>query len=451
MALADDKTFERLIASLGPDVPIDGVPAGLVARSIQKIQRDGAAYRQVLDRRGRRRLNDVLLISDGNEAEGADQVAARLSVGDRQFVLSALRRSWRAVEKQFGDRAWNLAVDLARRDVLMIRCAVADGLSLGSPRNWILTEGARQAASEQARAAEASRVAQDARRQAALKGLSDNAAALQTALPDVTIEALEALQAALESARGAARLPVLIAAAEDLLDGVRRTSPRDFSIVHFGNSKERDDVAILLAESGVPDEIALALGVTRSPRIGVGGAIDALSGDRTVALSLLDGPVLIRADQPNLRLVMTAADLVIVENLQAAEALEAGLKTTVAIGLVYTSGQPSGAARRHIAELCATADRVLLCPDADLGGVRIAAAILRELPPEVTERVTLCDAGAWDHHPQTRWPDDGASVAGLTRALDGPAAELASACLRRGYRVEQEENILAVVNAALGH
>jgi hypothetical protein len=43
-------------------------------------------------------------------------------------------------------------------------------------------------------------------------------------------DGLKALAAALESTDGAARLPVLIAAAEDLLAGIRHGSPRAFSI-----------------------------------------------------------------------------------------------------------------------------------------------------------------------------------------------------------------------------
>ncbi len=52
-------------------------------------------------------------------------------------------------------------------------------------------------------------------------------------------------------------------AAEDLLEGITHRSPRDFSLAHFAHSKERDDAAYLLADAGVPDEIAAALGIRR--------------------------------------------------------------------------------------------------------------------------------------------------------------------------------------------
>jgi hypothetical protein len=61
-------------------------------------------------------------------------------------------------------------------------------------------------------------------------------------------------------------------------------------------------VAYLLADAGVPDEIADALGIRRSPLLGVADAIDAIVAGQNVPLSLLDGPVLIRADQPGLTL-----------------------------------------------------------------------------------------------------------------------------------------------------
>lgn len=105
----------------------------------------------------------------------------------------------------------------------------------------------------------------------------------------------------------------------------------------------------------------------------------------------------------------------IVENLQAAETLaeEPALQP---LAIVYSAGQTSAAARRHISSLCDQVGATLLCPDADLGGVRIASAILNELPASAAGTVTISDAGAWPHKPQSRWPADGATVAGLARA-----------------------------------
>ena len=157
-------------------------------------------------------------------------------------------------------------------------------------------------------------------------------------------------------------------------------------------------------------------------------------------MSQLDGPVLIRADQADLTLVTSAQNLVIAENLQAAETL-AQQPALQPLAIVYSAGQPSPAARQHISSLCGQVAATLLCPDADFGGVRIANAVLSELPAASAETVTVSDAGAWLHKPQPRWPADGATMTGLTRALDSPAEELARACLDRGYRVEQEQYV----------
>ncbi len=155
-------------------------------------------------------------------------------------------------------------------------------------------------------------------------------------------------------------------------------------------------------------------------RIGIADAIDAIASGQKIPLSLLDGPVLIRADQANLTLVTSARSLVIVENLQAAETL-AQQPALQALAIVYLAGQPSPAARRHIAALSSQVVGTLLCLDADLGGVRIANAILSELPAASAETVTVSDAGVWPHKPQPYWPADGVTVTGLTRALDSPA------------------------------
>ena len=439
----------RLRASLGPETPITGLPYGLVARSVQKIRPDATSWRQVRDRRQRQRLDAIVLMTPHAPPDNiADQLqsAVGLSPGACSFILGAQRRSWRAIQDRFGDDALPVALSLARCGAIYLKCAVTDELSLGGPTGWYLTEAAAAEAASRAEAAAAARTDLDSRRHVVLARLMalltspDSAAAVGTSQAGVSMEAIESLAAALEGTHGPVRLPVLIAAAEDLLAGTRHGSPRAFSLAHFTHSKERDDAAALLAEAGVPDEIAQALGILRSPRIGVAGAIDAIADGRKIALSLLDGPVLIRADQANLTLVTRARNLVIIENLQAAETL-AKQPALQPLAIVYSAGQPSPAARQHIAALCSQAAVTLLCPDADFGGVRIANAILSELPAASADTVTISDAGAWPHKPQPRWPADGATVTGLTRALDSPAGELARACLDRGYRVEQEERI----------
>jgi Protein of unknown function C-terminus (DUF2399) len=439
----------RLRASFGPETPITGLPDGLVARSVQKIRTDATGWRQVRDRQQRQRLDAIVLMTPHAPPDNIAsylQSALGLSPGACSFILGAQRRSWRAIQDRFGDDALPTALGLARCGAVYLKCTVTEELTLGAPTGWYLTEPAAAGAARRAEAATAARADLDSRRHAVLARLMsllaspDSSPGAETNQPEVSKEAIESLAAALESTHGAVRLPVLIAAAEDLLAGTRHGSPRAFSLAHFAHSKERDDAATLLADAGVPDEIAAALGILRSPRIGIAGAINAIASGQKIPLSLLDGPVLIRADQSDLALVTSAQKLVIVENLQAAETL-AQQPALQRLAIVYSAGQPSPAARRHIAALCRQVADTLLCPDADLGGVRIANAVLRELPAASAETVTVSDAGAWPHKAQPRWPADGATVTGLTRALDSPAGEFARACLDRGYRVEQEESI----------
>lgn len=183
----------------------------------------------------------------------------------------------------------------------------------------------------------------------------------------------------------------------------------------------------------------MRLGIRRSGRIGVAGPIRATVDGRPVDLAVLDGPVLIRAEQPGLTLTLTGpATAVIVENLQAAETL-AHRRDDLAV--IYTAGVPSARALTLIGQIAQTAPRILLVPDADLGGVRIAERVLAAAP-----QAELIDIGAYPHPDADRWPVDGISMRGLTAALEGPAGLLAQACLDRGYPVEQELATVEAIN-----
>ncbi|MCF6733693.1 DUF2399 domain-containing protein [Blastococcus sp. KM273129] len=436
------RAVRRFTSTLGPVVPLDGVPAGLVARSVQRVVADGAGWRVVPDRRRRLRLTAVALTATTH----ADVPAAPDPAGaDASFVLGAARRTWAAVQRKFGERAWPVTEAWARAGLVAVCCTVTEDMRLGAPTGWhLLDRGARLA---QARAS-----AVTTRRDQMEQRRDDLLTRLVTAHTDgdlalgVSAEAAASLVHALRHETGRVRRLVLLAATTDLLDGVTHDGPRAFSLAHFADSKIRDDALGVLADAGVDAEVAIALGLRRAPRLGVAGAVDAERNGTRVALSTLDGPVLIRANQPGLTLVSPAQHLVIVENLQAAEVLAERLAapgTTVAVA--YTAGTPSAAALDLLGALIDQVPRVLLCPDADLGGVRIAAAVLDALPPEVAARVTLCDPGEWPHRRQRPWPADGATVRGLRERLDGSAGRLAGACLGRGYRVEQEDTVRAAV------
>jgi hypothetical protein len=86
-----------------------------------------------------------------------------------------------------------------------------------------------------------------------------------------------------------------------------------------------------------------------------------------------------------------------------------------------------------IAESTGEAGRVIACPDADLGGVRIAEQILSVAP-----HAEVLDIGAYPHDRRRPWKPDSTSAVGLRAACEGPAGELARACTQRGYPVEHE-------------
>ncbi|MGQ0805937.1 MAG: DUF2399 domain-containing protein [Actinomycetota bacterium] len=230
--------------------------------------------------------------------------------------------------------------------------------------------------------------------------------------------------------------------AEDFIEGVTHAGPRAFSQAHFGDTKARDDVVDVLRGAGVPDHVVASLGLRRSARIGVAGPIQVLSSDQPLQVDALDGPVLLRADQLGLRLSWRdPAPLVVVENLQAAEAVS---DRHSGVGLLYTAGMLGPAALRLVADLAGGARGVVIACDADPGGVRIAEQLLGVVPEAL-----LLDVGELPHRTRERWAPDGVAIATLQTGLDGPARSLAAACLRRGYPVEQEAVIVNAVAAAL--
>jgi hypothetical protein len=245
-----------------------------------------------------------------------------------------------------------------------------------------------------------------------------------------------------EAPGGSRTTPVLAYAAEDLNEGVAHAGPRAFSQAHFGDTKARDNVAEILTRVGVPDRILVELGVRRSAFIGIAGPVLGLIDHEELRLDLLRGPVLVRTDQPKLRLRMKrVAPLLIIENLQAAETLADQLPDAV---VVYSAGFPGDGALALMGELAGQADRVMLVPDADLGGVRIAERILDAAP-----HAELLDIGMLPHPNRERWPPDGDTERGLRAALNGPARALAAGCLHRGYPVEQELATFEAARAAL--
>lgn len=401
-------------------MPLRGIPEGLVALTIPR--RTGDELRVPRDRRQRLKPTRVDLAA----AHAAPAGSAEVAPADRHWLLGAERRAWPTVASRFGAEAWDTACALVRAGLVEIRCHVA-GADLGDPVALLLTE---QGLAER-----------DARRSAraeTAEQLKARAAAAATAIDGLDSELADALR----RARGTdARLPVLVFAAEDLKAGRVHDGPRAFSQAHFGHTKQRDDAPSVLSAAGAAPQTLAALGLERSPYLGLGGAIQLGATD----LSRLRGPVLFRANDSALRKAGTHGAvhaLVVVENLQAAENV---CDTRTDVAVVYTAGQPSDAALDVIAALAATTGRVLVVPDADLGGVRIAERILKALPQDA--RVQLLDVGDQPHEP--REPFAAPTVTALEACSEGLAAQLAKTVLARGYPVEQEAATRAAVARAL--
>lgn len=403
------------------EVPIVGLPDGVTAMLVEQVRRaDDGELVPVRTQSGRRRkVKRVDLIGKG---AGGDPDAAIAAAG-QTFVLGADSRRWRTIEDELGDRAWPTTLQLVRAGVVRLRCSVKD-LRIEQPQRWELTEQYRQARQDRA----------DQR-----AGLADEWTARAIAAADEVGPLCVELADALRDRQFTATLPVLVAAAEDLVAGVGHDGPRAFSQTHFGDTKQRDDVAQILAAVDVLEQ----LGVRRSSRVGVAGPVIADVGGQQVALGPLDGPIALRADQPDLKLQHDGGPhtVVIVENLQAAETLADRFEDVI---VIYSAGLPSRHALDLIGQLTGSAPRVLIVPDADVGGVRIAEQLLSVAP-----EAELIDIGEQPHPTVKPWPEDSESLRGLRAAIGSPAGGLAQACLDRGYRVEQELATVRAVSSLL--
>lgn len=259
---------------------------------------------------------------------------------------------------------------------------------------------------------------------------------------------------ALADARGheAASLPVLVAAAEDLLAGAVHDGPRAFSQAHFGDTKARDDAPVILIAAGASPLTLGALGLVRSPYLGLGGCVGVTGASGTTTdLRAFPGPVRFRigTDPFHAQLLDDHGpiELAVVENLQAAETICDSHGTTLAVA--WCAGQPADRPLAIITALAARAPRVLIATDADWGGVRIAARITGAIPTAVP--VEVLDAGAAPHQPREPFsPRLRDNLGSMQLAAPHPQVrDFATAVLHRGYPVEQEASVRAVLAHAL--
>jgi hypothetical protein len=411
-------------------IPVSNVPKGLTALAIPRA--DGTLPR---DRKGRVKVTQVRLSArrpDGlpHPGEAVEGVADE----DLRWAIAKQRRRWASIAQRLGSAAQDQAMRLAAAGVVDLVCTVDELVQIDAIRHWQRTT-----------AWEEYQRTEDLQR-------ADDTNLWQTRAHDVARRVGTAdpglAEALITTRPNNPRLPVLVHAAEDLVAGVVHDGPRAFSQAHFGDTKARDEAPKILAEAGVLSETLVALGLRRSPHVGLGGPINIRIDSGVVDLSVLDGPVRFRVDQHgtfDVHLNTNVWLLAVVENLQAAETI---CDIAPDIALLWCAGQPSKPALQLIGDLSAEASSVLVATDADLGGVRIARRILNSLPPHVD--VMVLDAGTGEH--PTREPFGKFSREGLLDASNdsGPIATFARACLDRGYPVEQEGTIRRTLRTFLG-
>ena len=413
------------VVELYDEVPISGLPAGLRARVRREIRADEDGREvEVRDRHRRTKLARVFLFAP----EIDDTVAP--SERELTFLLGAERRSWPTIVQRVGSgdsaKAWARAVQLVHGGAVEIECSTT-GARLGDPICWRLSERFARRRRQRTTRRRNERASWEQRVRAA----SDQ---LEGHWPN--------LAHALRRHAGPVERRVLVHAAEDLLAGRSWAGPRAFSQVHFGTTKARDDVGKILARCGVEVEAQIELGVLRAGRTGLAGPVQLISARGRLDFAGIKGPTDVRLDQPELRLSTSGDVLLVIENRQAAEAISDGYPDSA---LVWTQGAMGPESLTALEQLAAQVTRVIACPDADLGGVRIAEQILSVVPG-----AELVDTGAYHHDRRPAWKPDSVSLLGLLAASDGPAGALARACVARGYPVEQELAAVDAVRSKIG-
>src|SRR6266540_2497956 len=130
--------YKPLLGEISGRTPISlgGLPSGVEAVTVP-VRRDGES-RVPRDRRGRTNVRRVDLVAA--KRVPLFEPPPGLSRADLVWTLSAGRRLWSSVRSRFGDRAFEVGVELVRSGAVILRCAVdRDRLALGSPENWSLS------------------------------------------------------------------------------------------------------------------------------------------------------------------------------------------------------------------------------------------------------------------------------------------------------------------------
>lgn len=445
-------------------------PSPRLRAAVELRRRDGALVVPV-DRRGRVKAESIRLVApvpalrevrigDGDGQFEDAQVAmthpapmsvrlvttgthqideVNLTASDWRFILGADRRTWNVTAERFGSAAVRVATALAEAGVVELVVPLTVGRSdIEHPVRWHLTPAWAAIARDMTSHRAQTHTTQTAR-------ALDLAAKVHARDPGLA-------DALTTTAAHSPNLPIFMAAAQDLLDGVTHDGPRAFSQTHFGHTKAREDAPERLRAAGTSESTLDALGLRRSPYVGLGGPVNAAAWD----VSGWPGPVQFRADPHrdlNAHLAPSARTVLLVENLQAAETV---CDQHPDVATVWFAGQPATTVVTICAQLAAQAADcglpVLIAPDADLGGVRIAARLLEHMP--AAAQIQVIDAGTTHHG--AREPFGTVSLDALTAFTNtdvGPHSHLlhqfASAVIARGYPVEQESTIRAAITTHL--
>jgi hypothetical protein len=418
------------MSTTGPEghrIPLSSVPAGTEAWIT------GPASAPLRDRRGNLKARTVDLRAT-SPAPADPATLPDLTDTDLTWLLSATSRTAQAWERRFGPRTVPLVHALTAAGVVHARHQLTPNLGLGPLQKTLLTGPWQTIAAQRGQ----DRLHHSVRLQTSAHTLA-SALAVHDQEPG--------LQAWLSRASGTEpRLQEVLAATQDLLDGVVHDGPRAFSQHHFGDTKTNDDIASVLRTVGATSDMLERLGIARAQYVGLAGPIQVLPAEPAAGPGLevraVRGPLLLRADQQlRLQLLPGTRAVIVVENLQAAETL-AGSDPDVAV--IHTNGQPGEDLLALIKPLVQQTVPVHVICDADLGGCRIAHRIVTIAP-----EATVHDIGQYLHTPGRAFAPT--SITGLTRLLSTPVGPFAQACLDRGYVVEQESATRAAVRSLLSN
>lgn len=409
-------------------------PSDRIRAVVPLVRREGE-LKVPSDRRGRLKSNRLRFVAVEPVARAVENVP--ITESDWAWVLGASRRAWGTVLDRWADAGTAREVThslveagVVELDVRMKQSGRVDY----EPVAWMLTPAWEQTRRDRDHERAADRESLRTR----ARDLAEQVGALDPGLAAAMVD----------PATQRASLAVLVAVADDLLDGVTHDGPRAFSQVHFGHTKARDDAPSVLRSAGVSEATIRLLGLARFPYIGLGGAL-VVPG---LELSKFGGPVRLRAsgvDAWGIALADGARAVVLVENLQAAEAV-CDLFPDVAV--VWFAGQPADAVLRVCAEVARSAARadlpILIAPDADLGGVYITRLIVAVMPQAAN--VIIVDAGAVA--PATMGPFSQRTLNALAELSTEPSslvAAFAQAVRDRGRPVEQEAAIRQAIRETL--